>query len=239
MFDAADIDPSQSSMQCQPSVVVGEEICITLKAVSENGSSGQVNDVCMTSLEVEVMSPNNEVMPCNADKDDEDGGIIVARYQPTQPGKHQVMARYDGHHFSGSPADVLVTTRVCRFDPTRCQVGIQLSNNNMTARSTQCINWRSVCGADIYRSGTVEIGIRLDNMPDHNVMIFLCDSTNPNLDKYQQDNTAHVWYGWGSSTGNWRGTELGQPWQTGDIIRLSLDCDRHTLTGRHERTGAT
>ena len=135
VFDAADIDPSQSSMQCQPSLHVGEEICITLKAVSENGSSGQVNEVCMTSLEVEVMAPDDEVMPCNANKDDEDGGIIVARYQPTQPGKHQVMARYDGHHFSGSPADVMVTTRVCRFDPTRCHGDIQLSNNNMTARS--------------------------------------------------------------------------------------------------------
>ena len=131
VLDAAYIDPSRSSMQCQPSVGVGEEICITLKAVSGNCGSVQANDVSITSLEVEVMSPDNEVMPCNANKDDEDGGIIVARYQPTQPGKHQVMARYDGHHFSGSPADVLVTTLVCRFDPTRCHGDIQLSNNNM------------------------------------------------------------------------------------------------------------
>ena len=241
VFDAADIDLSQSSMQCQPSLHIGEEICITLKAVSENGSSGQVNEVCMTSLEVEVMSPDNEVMSCNTNKDDEDDGIIVARYQPTQPGKLQVMARYDGHHFSGSPADVMVTTRVCRFDPTRCHGDIQLSNNNMTARHTQGRRhaWRSVCGADIYRSGTVEIGIRLDNMPNSEVMIFLCNSTNPQLDNVQQDNTAHGWYGSTDGAGNWRGTQLGQAWQTGDIIRLSLDCDHHTLTGRHERTGAT
>ena len=239
VFDAADIDLRESSIQCQPSLHVGEEIRITLKAVSENGSSDQVNEVCMTSLEVEVMSPDNEVMPCNANKDDEDGGIIVARYQPTQPGKHQVMARYDGHHFSGSPADVMVTTHVRRFDPTRCHGDIQLSNNNMTARHTQVRVSRSVCGADIYRSGTVEIGIRLDNMPYSEVMIFLCSSTNPQLDTYQQDNMAHGWYGCSNYTGNWHGTQLGQPWQTGDIIRLSLDCDRHTLTGRHERTGAT
>ena len=96
-----------------------------------------------------------------------------------------------------------------------------------------------MCGADIYRGGTVEIGIRLDNMPNTNVMIFLCSSTNSKLDMYQQDNTAHGWYGCDNSVGNWRGTQLGQPWQTGDIIRLSLDCDCHTLTGRHERTGAT
>ena len=239
VFDAADIDPSQSSMRCQPSLHVGEEICITLKTVSKNGSSVQAHDISITALEVEVMSPDNEVMPCNANKDDEDGGIIVARYQPTQPGKHQVMARYDGHHFSGSPADVLVTAGVCRFDPTRCHGDIQLSNNNMTARKTQGSNWRSVCGADIYRTGTVEIGIRLDNMPDTNVMIFLCSSTNSKLDMYQKDNTAHGWYGVNNHAGNWRGTQLGQKWQTGDIIRLALDCDRHTLTGRHERTGAT
>ena len=239
VFDAADIDPSQSSMQCQPSLHVGEEICITLKAVSENGSSSQVNEVCMTSLEVEVMSPDDEVMPCNANKDDEDGGIIVARYQPTQPGKHQVMARYDGHHFSGSPADVMVTTRVCRFNPSRRHGDIQLSSNNKTAKYRGNCNWRSVCGADIYRTGTVEIGIRLDNVPGSEVLIFLCSSTNPKLHDYQQDNTAHGWYGHSTHAEKWRGTELGQPWQTGDIIRLSLDCDRHTLTGRHERTGAT
>ena len=133
----------------------------------------------------------------------------------------------------------MVTTRVFRFDPTRYHGDIQLSNNNMTARKTQRGSFRSVCGADIYRSGTVEIGIRLDNMPDSEIMVFLCNSTYPVLDVYQQDNTAHGWYGWGSSAGNWRGTQLGQKWQTGDIIRLSLDCDRHTLTGRHERTGAT
>ena len=239
VFDVADIDPSQSSMQCQPSLHVGEEICITLKAVSENGSSGQINEVCMTSLEVEVMSPDNEVMSCIANKDDEDGGIVIARYQPTQPGKHQVMARYDGHHFSGSPADVLVTAPVCRFNPSRCHGDIQLSNNKMTARTTQGGSWRSVCGADRYRSGTVEIGIRLDNMPNSYVMIFLCSSTNPKLDMYQQDNTAHGWYGFSNRADTWRCTQLGQKWQTGDIIRLSLDCDRHTLTGRHERTGAT
>ena len=241
VLDAADIDPSQSSMQCQPSVGVEEEVRITLKAVSGNSGSVQANDVSKTSLEVEVMLPDNEIVPCNANKDDEDGGIIVARYQATQPGKHQVMARYDGRHFSGSPADVMVTTRVCRFDPTRCYGDIQLSNNNMTARrNTQGRGtWRSVCGADIYRSGTVEIGIRLDNMPSTSVMIFLCSSTNPKLDRFQLDNTAHGWYGPTNHAENWRGTQLGQPWQTGDIIRLSLDCDRHTLTGRHERTGAT
>ena len=166
--------------------------------------------------------------------------LNVARYQPTQPGKHQVMARYNGHHFSGSPADVMVTTSVCRFNPSRRHGDIQLSNNNMTAKNTQGIGcWRSVCGADIYRSGTVEIGIRLDNMPDTNVMIFLRNSTNPPLDGWQQDDTPYGWYGNNQNPGRWHGAALGQPWKTGDIIRLSLDCDRHTLTGRHERTGAT
>ena len=55
VLNAADIDPSQSSMECQPLLRVGEEICIALKATSENGSSFQVDDVSMTSLEVEVM----------------------------------------------------------------------------------------------------------------------------------------------------------------------------------------
>ena len=237
VLDAADIDPSQSSVECQPSVRMGDEMCITLKAASENGSSVPADDISMTSLEVEVMSPDNETVPCKTNKGDESDGIIIARYQPTKLGKHQVMARYDGRHFSGSPADVMVY--MCRFDPTRCHGDIQLSNNNMWARNTQGSGWRSVCGADIFRSGTVEIGIRLDNMPNTDVMIFMCNSTNPQLDDFQQDDTAYGWYGSEKSPGIWHGEALGQPWQTGDIIRLSLDCDRHTLTGRHERTGAT
>ena len=58
MLDAADIDPSQSSMEYQPLLRVGEEICIALKAIFENGSTVQVDYVSMTSLEVEVMSPD-------------------------------------------------------------------------------------------------------------------------------------------------------------------------------------
>ena len=31
--------------------------------------------------------------------------------------------------------------------------------------------------------------------------------------------------------------DLGQPWRSGDIVHLHLDCEKHTLCARHERTG--
>ena len=69
VLDAADIDPSQSSMECQPLLRVGEEICIALKAISESGSSVsfQVDDVSMTSLDVKVMSPDTVLSEISAE----------------------------------------------------------------------------------------------------------------------------------------------------------------------------
>ena len=236
VLDAADIDPNQSIMQCQPSVCINEEICITVKASLENGSPAcYVSNASVTLLTVEVMSPDHEALPCETSKSGE-GDDIVAKFQPTKPGKHQVMARYGGRHFSGSPTEIMVYT--CRFDPFRCHGDIRLSSNHMTARVMND-GWRSVCGADIYRSGTVDINVRLDNTPNSDVIICMCRSSSPQLDDYQHDDTAFGWYGHDHSADYWRGTRLGQPWKTGDIIHLSLDYDRHTLMGRHGRTGAT
>ena len=131
----------------------------------------------------------------------------------------------------------------CAFSPSRCHGPIQLSNHNRTATKRRSDIWPSfcsVCSVEAYGKGTMDIGIRLDSMPGHYILVCMCNSPNPPLDGYQFDKTVFGWHGFHAESGKvWRGTNLGQPWQTGDIIRLSLDCDRHTLTGRHERTGTT
>ena len=234
VYDAADIDPTQSGMDCRRSVDITEEMCIKITPVSGCGTPVHAADISMTILEVEVMSPDNKAVPCETNTSGEGDDIVVATFQPTKSGKHQVVARYDGRRFSACPLDVIVSSS--QFDPSRCQRNIQLSNNNRTARLMEG-GWRSVCGVDIYTTGTYDMSIRLDKIPEPHLLVLMCSSPNPPLDNIQQDNSAFGWYGGDTSSGTWRGTRLGQPWQTGDVIHLSLDCDRHTLTGRHERTG--
>ena len=237
VMDTADIDPSQSSVECPSSIRVGEELVMAVTAVTNSGQAVISDDDIMTSLQVMVTSSDNEAESCVTSPGD-GGGKFIAKCTPTESGQHRITVKFGESHFTGSPADVMV---VEGFDPSpdRRHAGIELSNNNMTARSSDG-NWRSVCGSDVYRSGVVNTRICLDHISNGGVFLFMCNSPTPVLDNWKQrDNTAFGWYGGDASPRNYRGTSLGQEWQDGDVIHLSLDCDCHALTGRHERTGTT
>ena len=238
VIDEPDIDPSQSSVECPSYICLGEELVMTVTAVTNSGQAVISDDDIMTSLQVKVTSSDNEAVSCVTSPGD-GGGKFIAKHTPKKSEQHRVTVKFGESHFTGSPADVMVVEG--KFDPSpdRRYTSIQLSNNNMTARSSEG-RFRSVCGSDVYRSGFVSIRIRLDHILNGRVFLFMCNSPTPVLDDWKQrDNTAFGWYGSDASPRNYRGTSLGQQWQDGDIIHLSLDCDRHTLTGRHERTGTT
>ena len=237
VMDTADIDPSQSSVECPSSIRLGEDLVMTGTAVTNSGQAVISDDDIMTSLQVKVTS-SDEAESCITSPGD-GGGKFIAKYTPKKSGQHRITVKFGESHFSGSPADVMVVEG--KFDPSpdRCHTGIQLSNNNMTARNIEGNQW-FVCGSEVYRSGVANIRIRLDSIQNGNVFLFMCNSPTPLQDNWlQRGNTAFGWYGYDTSPRNYRGTTLGQKWQDGDIIHLSLDCDRHTLTGRHERTGTT
>ena len=239
VMDTADIDPSQSSVECPSSIRLGEELVMTVTAVTNSGQAVISDDDIMTSLQVKVTSSDNEAVSCVTSPGD-GGGKFIAKYTPTEYGQYRITVKFGESHFSGSPADMMVVKEIV-FDPSpgRRHTAIQLSNNNMTAR-TSGGNFVSVCGSDVYRSGVINIRIRLDHILNGRVFLFMCNSPTPVLDNWnQQNNTAFGWFGGDTDTRNYRGTTLGQQWKDGDVIHLSLDCDRHTLTGRHERTGTT
>ena len=236
VIDFANIDTNQSRLDSPPSVCLGEELTISLKAATDSSQAVIGDDVTVTSLQVEVTTPDSLTVSCAASPLD-DTGTFAARYKPITSGQHKVMAKFGDNHFTGSPTVVTVYER--GFDPARCDSNIELSNHRMTARSVDVTDFRSVCGSAVYQSGTIDIRIRLDNMSSSSVMIFMCNSHSPSLTGYQMGRSAFGWYGKDAKPRNYGGTALGQPWQAGDVIHLSLDCDRHTLTGQHGRTATT
>ena len=144
---------------------------LNLKALSADGHPFQADNLSMTSLALEVMSPNNEAVSCKINPCEDGDDLLIAKYLPTKPGKYQVTARYCGQHFSGSPADVMASA--CAFSPSRCHGHIQLSNNNMTVKRTGYY----VCSFEVYSKGTVDIGMHFDSAPPgHDILIGLCSS---------------------------------------------------------------
>ena len=133
------------------------------------------------------------------------------------------------------------------FNPAKCHPDITLDDDNRTATVTAkegsdpC-----VLGATRYTTGQHDIRIRVDGVQDDSyIMIGMTSNTDPPLDKHYHSPGLSAWSGDDTqhfipSSGDWQdGGDVGQEWQNGDILHLHLDCQQHTLSAHHERTGKT
>ena len=93
VLDAACVDPSQSILECQSWVLPNHELAFKLKAFASDGSAIQADGVPMTSLAVEVMSPDKVAVSCKISETEDGDDLLIAKYLPTKPGKYRVMAR--------------------------------------------------------------------------------------------------------------------------------------------------
>ena len=235
IVEEADIDPRRSRVECPSFLPLGEELVISITPMTENSHVAVIDDVFVTSLQVKVTSPDETVVSC-VSRPGGSSGTITAICTPIKSGQHGVSVTCSDGNLTTTPARVMVYAQTrLQFNPSRAHPAIQLSNGKKTARNVKG-GWQSVCGKDAYTSGDVNIRIRLDHVVNGHMMLFMCNSSTPLLNNFQRDNTAFGWYGQDIRPRNHRGTKLGHPWQDGDVIHLSLDCARHTLTGRHERT---
>ena len=132
------------------------------------------------------------------------------------------------------------------FNPEKCHPNITLDNDKRTASVTaEEDSYRCVLGATIHTTGQHDIRIRLDDMQDYSdVVIGMTSNTEPPLDECKHRPGLSAWCGWQKyqyiPTGvSVFGGDVGQPWKTGDILHLHLDCQQHTLSLHHERTGKT
>ncbi|XP_065189411.1 E3 ubiquitin-protein ligase TRIM45-like [Sycon ciliatum] len=247
--DIGMLSSEKSSMTTAASVEEGDDLTLIIEPRNGHGDSLAVTEAHLSGVHVEVTSADNTtdtihpvLMP---DSSPNEGTNMIATYKTTgKKGSVQVSAMIGDHHVAGSPATVTIVDPQLRFDPSQCHADLVLSNNNRTVTrgATSNGSWRSVCGMRKWSSGKHEISLRLDRITAGDVrhMFFLCNAQRPRLDIYQNGRTTSFgWYSNRTSGGDWTGSALGQPWRAGDVVHMSLDCDNHTLVGRHEHTGAT
>ena len=147
------------------------------------------------------------------------------------------------------------------FDPQRKSAGAVLSSQNhivstAPVRSTYLQNtgapnskseWQTVCSAGFFNSGVVHFQLilqREDCGADQYVAAFVGVSDldgGPSIDSIFPCFPEKRFMAWSGLTNHIEytaGGELGQPWKTGDSIRLKLDCKESTMTAIHVPSGA-
>ena len=132
------------------------------------------------------------------------------------------------------------------FNPAKCHPGITLTNSNCTATVTGDTRDQCVVGATTYATGQHDIRIRMDSGADLDfVLIGMTNQPDPPLDEDSHSPGLSAWAAWCAmhiipSSEEWQdGGDVGQEWMPGDILHLHLDCQQHTLSASHERTGKT
>ena len=123
---------------------------------------------------------------------------------------------------------------------------VSLTNHSRTATVVSVSNsGMCVLGDKIYDAGKHDIRIRLHNVREDIVSLAwvgMTNDPNPPSDLFLHYPGLNAW--------NWRfpylinasgvlldDVDVGQPWLSGDVLRLHLDCNSRTLRVQHERTG--
>ena len=125
--------------------------------------------------------------------------------------------------------------------------GIALTNHGRTATVVSNIvlgiTTCSVLGGNIYDADEHDIRIQLDNVPDF--CYAWIGTTNKRKLPLNLGSREPGFSGWNGRYTHQIHTsgvlannvDVGQPWLSGDVLRLHLNCDSLTLRVHHERTG--
>ena len=153
-------------------------------------------------------------------------------------GQYKVSATVCGHHMVNSPVVCsVVNGRKIAFDPARCHEAITLSNDGRTATVNLTSGYYpGVCGIQRIVSGKATYRVEIDELWG-DCSVCVSNATSPNL-TYSYDQGGRL-FGCSDAVGNkvhCKGSLISGDWRNGDVIRLEVDCDQHTLTGVHERT---
>ena len=232
-------DLADCSLVCPESSPSDKECVVEIKGESA-AFSLTADEMARFCLKVEATAPDGQATTCvlpSASSYE----VIRALFRPRSVGEYTVSAVLGGKPLFGSPASVeIVQSGKPVFESVRCHGDLSISDGGHTVvRSAISDSWRSACTSPVCGSVNA-VKVRIDTIGSPpTIFICACNSANPTLDTYHQDmSEVFGWYGY--TAGKYcNGGALGQPWQSGDVIHLTLDQDQHTLTGRHERTGET
>ena len=234
------LDVADGTLKCPAQGSVNDHLSISIELPeSEYSSTVEQEQLDDIGLEISISSPDDDtsnvciqLTPAS--------GRIQAEHNPLQTGRYNISAKIGCVHLKGSPQK-LVVSATPKFDGNRCGSQMNITNDGRTLNITGTSgSYRSACTTPMVTdAGSSTLKVRIDRTTNGSIFLSACSSSNPSLEHYKQDKAqCFGWYG-NSPSNYYSGTALGQPWQTGDIIHLTVNHDRHTLTGRHERTGAT
>ena len=234
-------DLADCSLVCPESYPFGKECVVEIKGKSA-ALSMTSQEMARLCLKVDVTAPDGEttsyLLPSASNCE---LPVITTSFRPRSVGEYTVSAMSGDEHVSGSPATVGIVKSKIVFESSKCHADLSISNGGHTLvrAGGSDFAWRSACTSPL-RDGVSELGIRIDEIGRHPYM-FLCagKSASLSLDNYHTNKSeVFGWYGYDAGN-HCNGAALGQPWQNGDVVYLTLDQDKHTLTGHHERTGVT
>ena len=239
------LDAVTSNLVCPSTSEVKTEMLILVNATNMDGETITIEDVEKSQLLVEVTAPDNDINPQYMLPSSSDDPSLVARYLPMAAGQYKVSATVSGKHLRGSPNDVMVrqVSQGDTFDPAKCHQSLLLSRNNLTAEKVAG-GYGCVLGTGQYTTGQHNINIKLEEVNSGTgAVIGVTKSKKPALDMMVHTPGLTAWHfkvnfhypvdsvAWNNST------DVGQPWRSGDVISLHLDCDQHTVTLTHQRSG--
>ena len=252
VLDVAD----HAVLDCPDKATTRDDVILTVDITSSHTADAVLASVtnipaCSVSQD-QLDNIGLEISVCNLDVDDFPSvhprceslpGSVEIGHDRFQAGRYCVSAMIGYRHLQGSPQQLTLTPTASQplFDNSRCGRGLKITNDGRTLSTGSTDDaWSSACTTPMLTdTGSSTLKVRIDKTAAGHMFLSACSSSRPQLDNYRQDVAqCFGWCGY-SADDDHTGTDLGQRWQTGDVIFLTVDHNRHTLTGRHERTGAT
>ncbi|XP_065192433.1 uncharacterized protein LOC135823518 [Sycon ciliatum] len=232
------LDVADGTLKCPDEALVNEHPDISIQlpdsAVSSISEQEQLNniglEISISGVDENTTNVCTQLTPAT--------GQIQTLHTALQTGHYNISAKIGCVHLKGSPQK-LVVSAAPTFDGNRSASSLSISHDGHSLSKTSAGgSWLSSCTTPMVTcTGSSTLKVMIDQTQDGSILLSACSSTSPNLYNYQQDKAqCFGWYGHLPSAHH-TGTALAQRWQTGDVIHLTVDHDRHTLTGRHERTG--
>ena len=175
-------------------------------------------------------------LPAMEVKDNGNGRYDI-KCRPSCTGKYAVEVSVNGTKLSHA-LSITCEGRWFHFDSAQCQDKNTLSFDKTTVTHTGQDGWSSVLGSQGVRHGQYSWRVQVNRSKYRNVFVGVAEK-----DKLKDTNNFNQSYSWHGSNGQKHvmgpSTYGISAFQVGDILRLDLNCDEHTVRITNQRSGET
>eukprot|EP00117_Sycon_ciliatum_P003516 scpid68619/ scgid8276/ Tripartite motif-containing protein 45 len=219
------VDIAESTLICPEEANIGCDttISIDMSKSSENLTISP-DQLSRMDINITVTDPDGETVPCRTLQRSPNSQRIEANCRPIRAGEHTVSATIAGTHLKRSPVHFNVR-RPFRpvFDVNHCDSSFEISDCNQRVRKAErTAHYRAAYSMQISNQcRSSQAAFFIDNLGNRYDLYICADfSDEPTVDGRPARSNVFGWYAGRSKYGTFTGTELGQPWQSGDEITL-------------------